>query len=124
MLETDQRNSTEKKLISCAIYTRKSHEEGLEQEFNSLDAQREAAEAFNQAAIARQSPSVPCGPSHNWNTSPTRRPSSKNSSSKSPRASPMLTARLVRFDASLASYPTFGRREPDRSSSFERHPIA
>ena len=31
---------------ACAIYTRKSTEEGLEQEFNSLDAQREAAEAF------------------------------------------------------------------------------
>jgi site-specific DNA recombinase len=30
----------------CAIYTRKSHEEGLEQNFNSLDAQREACEAF------------------------------------------------------------------------------
>lgn len=30
----------------CAIYTRKSHEEGLEQEFNSLDAQRESAEAY------------------------------------------------------------------------------
>ncbi len=32
--------------ISCAIYTRKSSEEGLEQDFNSLDAQREACEAF------------------------------------------------------------------------------
>lgn len=32
--------------ISCAIYTRKSSEEGLEQNFNSLDAQREACEAF------------------------------------------------------------------------------
>src|SRR5215468_5137539 len=31
---------------SCAIYTRKSSEEGLEQEFNSLQAQREACEAF------------------------------------------------------------------------------
>lgn len=30
----------------CAIYTRKSSEEGLEQEFNSLDAQRESAELF------------------------------------------------------------------------------
>ena len=30
----------------CAIYTRKSTEEGLEQEFNSLAAQREACEAF------------------------------------------------------------------------------
>ena len=34
------------KVIRCAIYTRKSTEEGLDQEFNSLDAQREASEAF------------------------------------------------------------------------------
>jgi DNA invertase Pin-like site-specific DNA recombinase len=32
--------------IRCAIYTRKSTEEGLEQDFNSLDAQRECAEAY------------------------------------------------------------------------------
>jgi site-specific DNA recombinase len=32
--------------VRCAVYTRKSTEEGLEQEFNSLDAQRESAEAF------------------------------------------------------------------------------
>jgi site-specific DNA recombinase len=32
--------------VRCAMYTRKSSEEGLEQEFNSLDAQREACEAF------------------------------------------------------------------------------
>jgi site-specific DNA recombinase len=32
--------------LRCAVYTRKSTEEGLEQEFNSLDAQREACEAF------------------------------------------------------------------------------
>jgi site-specific DNA recombinase len=38
--EADQR------VVRCAIYTRKSTEEGLQQEFNSLDAQREAAEAF------------------------------------------------------------------------------
>jgi site-specific DNA recombinase len=30
----------------CAVYTRKSSEEGLEQQFNSLHAQREAAEAY------------------------------------------------------------------------------
>jgi hypothetical protein len=30
----------------CAIYTRKSTEEGLDQQFNSLDAQREACEAY------------------------------------------------------------------------------
>ncbi|MBP3954848.1 recombinase family protein [Gemmata sp. G18] len=34
------------RLTRCALYTRKSTEEGLEQEFNSLDAQREAGEAF------------------------------------------------------------------------------
>lgn len=32
--------------VRCAIYTRKSTEEGLAQEFNSLDAQRESAEAY------------------------------------------------------------------------------
>ena len=32
--------------LRCAIYTRKSSEEGLEQDFNSLDAQREACEAY------------------------------------------------------------------------------
>jgi DNA invertase Pin-like site-specific DNA recombinase len=35
-----------RKIIRCAIYTRKSSEEGLEQDFNSLDAQREAGEAY------------------------------------------------------------------------------
>ena len=34
------------KMVRCAIYTRKSTDEGLNMEFNSLDAQREAAEAF------------------------------------------------------------------------------
>ena len=32
--------------VRCAIYTRKSTDEGLNQDFNSLDAQREAAEAY------------------------------------------------------------------------------
>jgi hypothetical protein len=32
--------------LRCAVYTRKSSEEGLEQEFNSLDAQREACESY------------------------------------------------------------------------------
>ena len=34
------------KKIRCAIYTRKSSEDGLEQEFNSLDAQYEACAAY------------------------------------------------------------------------------
>jgi DNA invertase Pin-like site-specific DNA recombinase len=39
-------NTESKAIIRCAIYTRKSSEEGLEQSFNSLDAQREACQAF------------------------------------------------------------------------------
>ena len=38
--------TTRTSTLHCAIYTRKSSEEGLEQEFNSLDAQREACEAY------------------------------------------------------------------------------
>jgi hypothetical protein len=37
--------------IRCAIYTRKSSEEGLDLEFNSLDAQREAAEAYSPSHV-------------------------------------------------------------------------
>src|SRR5574344_2086812 len=36
----------ENKTVRCAIYTRKSHEEGLEQDFHSLDAQRESGENY------------------------------------------------------------------------------
>lgn len=36
----------ERKTFRCAVYTRKSSEEGLEQDFNSLEAQREACEAY------------------------------------------------------------------------------
>jgi len=35
-----------KKVVRCAVYTRKSSEEGLDQSFNSLHAQREAGEAY------------------------------------------------------------------------------
>lgn len=49
-MRTTQRKKTAAsktpKMIRCAIYTRKSTEEGLDMDFNSLDAQREAAEAF------------------------------------------------------------------------------
>jgi site-specific DNA recombinase len=36
----------ERKVFRCAIYTRKSTEHNLDLEFNSLDAQREACEAY------------------------------------------------------------------------------
>src|SRR5271165_5731639 len=38
--------------IHCAIYSRKSTEEGLDQDFNSLDAQREAAQAYIHSQAA------------------------------------------------------------------------
>jgi site-specific DNA recombinase len=39
-------NATAPRRLRCAIYTRKSSEEGLDMEFNSLEAQREACEAY------------------------------------------------------------------------------
>lgn len=44
----DEQTNTEskKKILRCAIYTRKSTEEGLDQNFNSLDAQRDACESY------------------------------------------------------------------------------
>jgi len=41
-----EKGSGRAKRLRCAVYTRKSSDEGLEQEFNSLHAQREACEAF------------------------------------------------------------------------------
>jgi site-specific DNA recombinase len=46
MSRRDPKAGMVKPAVRCAIYTRKSTEEGLEQEFNSLDAQRESGEAF------------------------------------------------------------------------------
>lgn len=37
---------SEKQVVCCAVYTRKSVTDGLEQEFNSLDAQRKSGEAY------------------------------------------------------------------------------
>jgi DNA invertase Pin-like site-specific DNA recombinase len=46
MSRTAAKGTRRSRAIRCAIYTRKSSEEGLAQEFNSLQAQREACEAF------------------------------------------------------------------------------
>ena len=40
-----------KRAVRCAIYTRKSTEDGLEQEFNSLDAQRDAGENYIRSQV-------------------------------------------------------------------------
>jgi DNA invertase Pin-like site-specific DNA recombinase len=46
MVDPRQNSSPARAKFRCAVYTRKSSEEGLEQQFNSLDAQREACEAY------------------------------------------------------------------------------
>src|SRR5512140_3774974 len=46
MSRTPTKPTLEKRIVRCAIYTRKSTEEGLQQEFNTLDAQRESGEAY------------------------------------------------------------------------------
>src|SRR6201982_2779992 len=46
MAESGKASRRSANRLRCAIYTRKSSEEGLEQAFNSLDAQREACAAF------------------------------------------------------------------------------
>jgi site-specific DNA recombinase len=46
MTHTRQAKAAPTSLVRCAVYTRKSTEEGLDKDFNSLDAQREAAEAY------------------------------------------------------------------------------
>ena len=52
-------NARNKSTVRCAIYTRKSTEEGLEQEFNSLDAQRDAGQAY--IASQRHTGWIPIG---------------------------------------------------------------
>jgi site-specific DNA recombinase len=49
MAEAERAQRRAIKRSRCAIYTRKSSEEGLDQDFNSLDAQREACAAFVQS---------------------------------------------------------------------------
>src|SRR6266705_2622526 len=44
----------ETKILRCAIYTRKSTEHGLELEFNSLDAQRDACEAYIKSQASQR----------------------------------------------------------------------
>lgn len=41
------------KPMNCAVYTRKSTSEGLEQDFNSLDAQREAVWHLLKASVGK-----------------------------------------------------------------------
>ncbi|MEO7651508.1 MAG: recombinase family protein, partial [Bryobacteraceae bacterium] len=46
MSAESKKDGVDRRPVRCAVYTRKSTEEGLDQEFSTLDAQREAGEAF------------------------------------------------------------------------------
>ena len=52
-------NNGTPKPVRCAIYTRKSTEEGLNQDFNSLDAQRDSAEAYIRSQVGEGWVSLP-----------------------------------------------------------------
>jgi len=56
-----KRNDNSPPTLRCAIYTRKSTEDGLEQEYNSLDAQRDAGEAY---IASQKSEGWVCLPDH------------------------------------------------------------
>ena len=45
-----------KRRLRCAVYTRKSSEEGLDQEYNSIDAQRDAGHAYIASQRAEGDP--------------------------------------------------------------------
>jgi site-specific DNA recombinase len=53
----NKRNESHRDVVRCAIYTRKSTEEGLDQEFNTLDAQRESGVGLRVAIWT----APPCG---------------------------------------------------------------
>lgn len=50
---------SEKRILRCAIYTRKSTEEGLDMDYNTLDAQREAGEKYIEAIFMHGQVSIP-----------------------------------------------------------------
>ena len=58
--------------LRCAVYTRKSTEEGLDKEFNSLHAQREACEAYIASqrsegwALVRDPTTTAASPAARW----------------------------------------------------------
>src|SRR5471032_222826 len=72
--------------LRCAIYTRKSSEEGLEQDFNSLHAQREACEAYVKSQVGE-----------GWNALPT--PYDDGGFSGGSLARPGLTRLMADVDA-------------------------
>ena len=70
MTSSGAHGSRRKERVCCAIYTRKSSEEGLEQEFNSLQAQREACGSVRLLKDELEAPGIK---SKSWTTASGRR---------------------------------------------------
>jgi len=70
MRSSGARGSRRKERVRCAIYTRKSSEEGLDQEFNSLQAQREACGSVRLLKDELEAPGIK---SKSWTTASGRR---------------------------------------------------
>ena len=60
--------------LRCAVYTRKSTEEGLDMEFNSLDAQRQACEAYvasqKAGSLSLTTMTMAASPAARWSARP------------------------------------------------------
>ena len=94
----------------CAIYTRKSTEEGLDSDFNSLDAQREAAEAYVHSQAPMGAFRRPARP---WMPIETGRPSVKARAGFAPFAvRPAAGPRRRRADAARVRERGECRRKP------------
>ena len=108
------KNLTTKRALRCAIYTRVSTDQGLEQDFNSLDAQREASEAYikSQAHEPRSKRSSLKPSASFQQTVPLRKPTSATGLIASRSA-----ARRSRSDCRRLERPTRAKR--DRSSAFQ-----
>ena len=94
--------------IRCAIYTRKSSEEGLEQDFNSLDAQREACEAYIRsqkhegwACSAETATTTAASPAAPWSG---RRCSGCSPTSRRAASTSVVVYKVDRLTRSLADF--------------------
>jgi len=119
--------ASETKILRCAIYTRKSTEHGLEQEFNSLDAQRDACEGLYQEPGPRRdgrpSPSIMTTPAYSGGN--LDRPALKKllADIEAGRIDVVVVYKIDRLTRSLADFAKLVEAFDARSISFcGRHP--
>jgi hypothetical protein len=111
-MKAEPMNDPVQKLVRCAIYTRKSTEHNLDLAFTSLDAQREACEAY-----IRSQAGVPC-----WGTGsrPGRKPfacrclTNRSRAWRSSLAMPSSTRSTARLRVTADHHGHHGRHHPGR----------